>query len=53
MIGAGPCGLGAAYSRGRFGAWRYEIATQDHTFMQGAEVAGRLMLGDAEPTISS
>ncbi len=43
----------AIYSRGRFGAWRYEIANQDHSFMQGAEIAGRLVLGEAEPTLAS
>ena len=43
----------AIYSRGRFGAWRYEIANQDHAFMQGAEISARLLLGDAESIISS
>ncbi len=41
------------YSRGRFGAWRYEIANQDHSFLQGAELVGRLLLGEAEPTFNS
>jgi protoporphyrinogen oxidase len=41
------------YSRGRFGAWRYEIANQDHSFLQGAELVGRLLLGEPEPTFMS
>ena len=41
------------YSRGRFGAWRYEISNQDHSFLQGAELAGRLVLGETEPTLAS
>jgi UDP-galactopyranose mutase len=36
------------YSRGRFGAWRYEIANQDHCFLQGAELASRLVSGQPE-----
>ncbi len=38
-------------SRGRFGAWRYEISNQDHCHMQGVEAVERLLgLGD-EPTL--
>jgi protoporphyrinogen oxidase len=38
------------YSRGRFGAWRYEVSNQDHAFMQGVEAADRLVLGREEMT---
>ncbi len=40
------------FSRGRFGAWKYEVANQDHSFMQGWECAGRL-LRDAGPEAES
>jgi protoporphyrinogen oxidase len=40
-------GLGI-FSRGRFGAWKYEISNQDDSFLQGAELADRLVLGKAE-----
>ena len=33
------------YSRGRFGAWRYEIGNTDHSVMMGVEVADHLMSG--------
>lgn len=36
------------YSRGRFGAWKYEVGNMDHSFMQGVEIAGRLMDGAKE-----
>jgi protoporphyrinogen oxidase len=39
------------YSRGRFGTWRYEISNQDHCFMQGVELAERLIHGTAERII--
>lgn len=36
------------YSRGRFGAWKYEIGNMDHSFMQGVEIASRLIDGTTE-----
>jgi protoporphyrinogen oxidase len=39
------------YSRGRFGAWKYEVANQDHTCMQGVELVDRLLLGSPELTV--
>jgi protoporphyrinogen oxidase len=40
------------YSRGRFGAWKYEVSNQDHSLMQGVEVASRLLLGAPEITLT-
>jgi protoporphyrinogen oxidase len=33
------------YSRGRFGAWRYEVGNMDHSVAQGVEWADRIVLG--------
>jgi protoporphyrinogen oxidase len=38
------------FSRGRFGAWKYEVSNQDHSFMQGVEVVNHLIHGEAERT---
>ena len=38
------------YSRGRFGAWRYEIGNTDHSVMQGVEIAECLTRGTPERT---
>jgi protoporphyrinogen oxidase len=39
------------FSRGRFGAWKYEVANQDHSLMQGVEVVNRVVLGVPETTL--
>ncbi|MGH9513962.1 MAG: protoporphyrinogen/coproporphyrinogen oxidase [Terriglobales bacterium] len=36
------------YSRGRFGAWRYEIGNMDHSVMMGVEAVNHLISGEAE-----
>lgn len=41
------------YSRGRFGAWRYEVGNMDHSFMQGVEIAERLLHGTREKVFNS
>lgn len=36
------------FSRGRFGAWKYEVGNMDHSVMQGVGIIDRLLLGKAE-----
>jgi hypothetical protein len=36
------------WSRGRFGAWLYEIGNMDHSAMQGVEFVNRVLLGEPE-----
>lgn len=38
------------YSRGRFGAWKYDTGSMDHSVMQGVECVERLLLGKEEST---
>lgn len=36
------------YSRGRFGAWRYEIGNMDHSVLMGVEAANNIVSGEKE-----
>lgn len=38
-------------SRGRFGAWKYEVGNQDHSFMQGVEAVDNVTSGAVELTL--
>jgi protoporphyrinogen oxidase len=41
------------YSRGRFGAWRYEIGNMDHSVMMGVEAVNQIVAGEKEQVFHS
>jgi protoporphyrinogen oxidase len=43
----------AIYSRGRFGAWRYEIGNMDYSVMMGVEAINHVLAGEKETVFSS
>ena len=40
------------YSRGRFGAWRYEVGNMDHSVMMGVEAVDNILSGQIEKVFS-
>lgn len=40
------------YSRGRFGAWKYECGNMDHVMMQGIEAVENILFGTPELTFN-
>jgi protoporphyrinogen oxidase len=40
------------YSRGRFGAWKYEVGNMDHSVQMGAEAVNRIVLQEEEKVVA-
>jgi protoporphyrinogen oxidase len=40
------------FSRGRFGAWRYEVSNQDHSCLQGVEAVDHVLMNTDEQTVN-
>jgi UDP-galactopyranose mutase len=40
------------HSRGRFGAWRYEVGNMDHSVAQGVEWVNRVVLGEVKDELT-
>ena len=40
--------VASIWSRGRFGAWLYEIGNMDHSAMQGVEFVNNVLEGEPE-----
>jgi len=38
----------AIYSRGRFGAWKYEAGNMDHSIMQEVEAVDKILQGEGQ-----
>ena len=41
------------YSRGRFGAWRYEVGNMDHSVLMGVEAVNHIVNGEKEQVFHS
>jgi hypothetical protein len=39
------------YSRGRFGAWKYEVGNMDHSVQMGLEAVNSILLGQEETVL--